>query len=75
MSFGLKNDGATFQWSMLYAFHNIKHIAKAYLHDFFAHSKKGEEHCVNLRDIFKRCCFYKIRLNLHKCFFGVIYGQ
>jgi len=37
LPFGLKNAGATFQWAMWYAFHDIKHIAKPYLNNLPAH--------------------------------------
>jgi hypothetical protein len=33
MPFGLKNDGATFQRAMSFAFHDLKHIFEAYLDD------------------------------------------
>jgi hypothetical protein len=33
MPFGLKNDGATFQRAMSFAFHDLKHIVEAYLDD------------------------------------------
>jgi hypothetical protein len=33
MPFGLKNVGATFQQAMYFAFHDLKHIAEAYLDD------------------------------------------
>jgi hypothetical protein len=36
--FGLKNDGATFQRAMSYAFHDINRIAEPYLDDLPAHS-------------------------------------
>jgi hypothetical protein len=38
LPFGLKNVGASFQWAMSYAFHDIKHITKPYLDDLPAHS-------------------------------------
>jgi hypothetical protein len=40
MSFGLKNVGATFQWAMMFSFHDLKHIVEAYLDDLMAHSCK-----------------------------------
>lgn len=40
MPFSLKNVGATFQWEMSYAFHDIKNIVQAYLDDIAAHSRK-----------------------------------
>jgi hypothetical protein len=33
LPFGLQNVGATFQWAMSYAFHDIKHIVESYLDD------------------------------------------
>ena len=36
---GLKNDGATFQCAMSYAFHDIKHIVEPYNDDLPMHSK------------------------------------
>ena len=36
MPFGLKNDGATFQWAMTYIFHDMAHIILAYLDDLTA---------------------------------------
>lgn len=53
MLFGLKNVGATFQWAMSYAFHDIKKIVQAYLDDLAAHSKKMAKHHAHLIDIFK----------------------
>ena len=40
LPFCLKNTGATFQRSMSYAFHDIKHIVESYLDDLPAHSHK-----------------------------------
>jgi hypothetical protein len=40
MPFGLKNAGATFQWAMSFAFHDLKHIVEAYLDDLASRSRK-----------------------------------
>ena len=72
--FGLKNAGATFQRAKSYAFHDIKKIVEVYLDDLTAHSKKRADHPAHLRAVFERC-FYKIRLNPHKCIFCVISGR
>ena len=40
LPFGLKNDSATFQRAMSYAFHDIKHIVEPYIDDLDAHSKQ-----------------------------------
>ena len=73
--FGLKNAGATFQWAMNFAFHDIKAIVEPYLDDLPAHSHKRIQHPDHLRFIFERCKYYKIRLNPHKCVFCVKSGR
>jgi hypothetical protein len=50
--FGFKNDGATFQQAMSYAFHDIKKIVEAYLDDLVARSKCHENHLGHLWAIF-----------------------
>jgi hypothetical protein len=71
LPFGLKNAGANFQRGMSYSFHDIKHIIQPYLDDLPAHSMHRVDHSTNLRAIFVRCRFYRIRLNPHKCVFCV----
>jgi hypothetical protein len=44
MPFGLKNVGATFQRAMSFAFHDLKHIVKAYLDDLASRSCKRTDH-------------------------------
>ena len=75
MPFGLKNVGATFQWAMSYAFHDITRIVEAYLDDLTAHSKKRADHPAHLRAIFDYCSKHKIRLNPLKCNFCVVAGR
>ena len=75
MPFSLKNDGATFQRAMSYAFHDITRIVEAYLDDLAAHSKKRADHPAHLKAIFDQCRKYKIRLNPLKCSFCVIAGR
>jgi hypothetical protein len=75
LPFGLKNAGATFQWAMSYAFHDIKNIAEPYLDDLPAHSSNRLDHIDHLRAIFLRCQFYRIFLNPHKCIFAVESGR
>ena len=41
LPFGLKNDGATFQHAMSYAFHDVKHIVEPYLDDLPSHYSDG----------------------------------
>jgi hypothetical protein len=71
MPFGLKNDGPTFQRAMNFVFHDLKYIVKVYLDDLATHSRKRVDHVTHLRLVFERCCYYRIRLNPHKCIFCV----
>jgi hypothetical protein len=71
LPFGLKNTGVMFQRAMSYAFHDIKHIVHPYLDDLPTHSLHLVDHPNQLRAIFVRCRFYRIRLNPHKCVFCV----
>jgi hypothetical protein len=52
LPFGLKNAGATFQWAMSYAFHDIKHIAEPHLDDLPTHSSSRSNHIGQLHAIF-----------------------
>lgn len=54
MHFGLKNVGATFQWVMSYAFHDIKHVIEAYLDDLVARSRRIIDHPSHLQLVFER---------------------
>jgi hypothetical protein len=75
MTFGLKNAGATFQWAMYFAFHNLKHIVQAYLDDSASRSCKRKDHPTHLRLIFERCHYFRIHLNPNKCIFCVMSGH
>jgi len=75
MSFGLKNVGATFQRAMSFAFHDLKHIVESYLDDLVSRSRKRADHPTQLRLIFDRCRYYRIRLNPNKCSFYVTSGR
>ena len=75
LPFGLKNDGSTFQRTMSYAFHDIKHIVEPYLDDLPAHSQQWEDHPGHLGDIFLRYHHYNIQQNPHKCVFCVDIGR
>jgi hypothetical protein len=75
MPFGLKNVKATFQHAMTFAFHDLKHIVEAYLDDLSSHSRKRMDHSTHLRLVFEICCYYRIRLNPHKCIFCVRSGH
>jgi hypothetical protein len=71
MHFGLKNTGETFQRSMTFIFHDLKHIVEAYLYDLAAHSLKRVDHSTHLQIVFERCHYYRICLNPHKCIFCI----
>jgi hypothetical protein len=75
MPFDLKNVEATFQCTMTFSFHDLKHIVKSYLNDLAAHSHKRVDHVTHLRLVFERCCYYRIWLNPHKCIFCVRFGR
>jgi hypothetical protein len=75
MPFGLKNVGATFQWAMYFAFHDLKHIVEAYLDDLASRSHKRKDHPMHLRLIFERCRYFRIHLNPNKCSFCVTSGR
>lgn len=48
LPFGLKNDGATFQWSMSYVFDDMKNIVQTDLDDLLSNSKWWEDHSKHL---------------------------
>ena len=75
LQFSLKNAGATFQRTMSYAFHDIRHIFQPYLDDLLAHLARREDHPEYLRQIFLRCRCYNIRLNPHKWIFCMDSGH
>ena len=60
---------------MTFAFHNLKQMVEAYLDDVVAHSRKRVDHVTHLLLVFKRCHYYKIWLNPHKCIFFVKFGR
>ena len=71
MLFGLKNAGATFQWAMMYYFHDLIHIILVYLNDLTARPRKRSQHLDELRQDFLRCHKYNVCLNPLKCVFCV----
>jgi hypothetical protein len=71
MPFGLKNIGATFQWAMMFSFHDLKNTVEDYLDDLTTHLCKRKQHLLHLSLNFERCCQYQIHLNPQKCIFCV----
>jgi len=76
MPFGLKNAGATFQWSMDMAFANEKYVfLVVYLDDFRVFSNSNEEHMYHLKTIFQKCRKYDVSLNPKKSLFTMDEGK
>jgi len=69
LPFVLKNAGATFQWAMSYAFHDIKHIVEHYLDDLVVHLSNKKYDIGHIREIFLICMDYNIHLNPKNAFF------
>jgi hypothetical protein len=44
---------------------------EVYMDDMIAKSKKGEDHCQNMRKLFERLRKYQLKLNPEKCSFRV----
>ena len=76
MSFGLKNDGATYQRAMNAIFHDmLGHHMKIYIDDIVVKSTKAKKHVNNLRKSFERMRLHQLKLNSLKCAFGVEAGN
>ena len=72
MSFGLKNDGATYQWAMNLIFHDmIGKFIEVYVDDIVIKSVAMKEHFSHLAMAFERMRKFKLKLNPAKCAFGV----
>ncbi|PKI74538.1 hypothetical protein CRG98_005080 [Punica granatum] len=76
MPFDLKNAGATYQRAMVTFFNDMMHKEiEVYVDDMIAKSKEGEDHLINLKQLFNRLKKYKLRLNPAKCTFCVKSGK
>jgi len=76
MPFGLTNAGATFQRAMDVAFVElINKIMIVYQDDLTAYSKRAEDHCTHLEQIFIKALEYGISLNPKKYHFAVTEGK
>lgn len=72
MPFGLKNAGATHQRDITTFFHDMIHdFMEDFIDDILAKSQTRANHLEVLAKIFNRLEYYKVRLNLKKCVFGV----
>lgn len=64
MSFGLKNDGETYQWEYTTLMHDMIHKeAKVYVDDMSIKSKTREGNILAVRKFFERVRMYNMRLN------------
>ena len=76
MPFGHKNAGAINQRVATTLLHDLIHKeVEVYVDDMIVKSKDREGHVLALRKFFERIWFYKLRLNLKKCTFGVTYRK
>ena len=76
MPFRLKNASVTYQRMTTTLLHDMMHNeVEVYIDDMIMKSKDREGHIANLREFFKRIKEYRMRLNPHKCIFGVITGK
>ena len=72
MTFGLKNDGATYQRAMNYIFHkSIGRIVEIYIDDVVVKSKGCKEHLADLRETLECTRKHGLKMNPNKCAFGV----
>ena len=72
MTFGLKNEGATYMRAMTTIFHDMIHKEiKVYVDDVIIKSCESSDHLTHLRKVFERLRSYNLKLNPAKCVFGV----
>jgi hypothetical protein len=75
MTFGLKNASATYQIAMNYIFHElIGKIVEIYIDDVVVKSKGYQEHLQDLRAALECAKRNGLKMNHHKCAFGVLAG-
>ena len=76
MSFGLKNDGATYQRCMTKCFGDlIGQTVEAYVDDIVVKSKRTDQLMADLEQTFRKLWENGIKLNPEKCIFGVPRGM
>jgi len=76
MTFGLQNAGATYQRAMNYIFHElIGKIVEIYIDDVVVNSKGYQEHLEDLKKTLMCAKKHGLKMNPHKCAFGVSVGQ
>jgi hypothetical protein len=76
MTFGLKNAGATYQRAMNLIFHEmLGNTMEVYIDDIVVKSDEFSSHIVDLRKAFDKMRWYGLKMNPHKCAFGVLAGK
>jgi hypothetical protein len=76
MTFGLKNDGATYQSAMNLIFHDLLGIiVEVYIDDIVVKSASLNSHLADLRLAFEKMRRYGSKMNPLKCTFGVSAGK
>jgi hypothetical protein len=76
MTFGLKNAGVNYQRAMNLIFHDLLGvILEVYIDDIVIKSASLDHHLADLRLALERMCRYGLKMNPHKCAFGVSAGK
>jgi hypothetical protein len=76
MTFGLKNEGATYQRAMNLIFHDlIGVIMEVYIDDIVIKLAAHKSHLADLRLAFERIRHYGLKMNPLKCAFRVSAGK
>ena len=76
MTFGLKNDGATYQRVINLIFHDLLGIIlEVYIDDIVIKSAGLGNHLADLRFALERMRWYGLKMNPLKCVFGVSAGK
>jgi hypothetical protein len=76
MAFKLNNVGTTYQMAMNLIFHEmLGNIMEVYIDDILVKSAEFDPHLANLIKAFEKMCRYGLKMNPHKCAFGVSVGR
>jgi hypothetical protein len=76
MMFGLKNVGATYQRAMNLIFHELLgNTVEVHIDDIVVKSIEFSSHLADLRKAFDKMRRYGLKMNPHKCAFGVSAGK
>jgi hypothetical protein len=76
MTFGLKNAGATYMSAMNLVFNELLgNTVEVYIGDIVVKLVDFSSHIADLRKSFDKMCRYGLKMNPHKCAFGVSAGK